>query len=287
MTPEHSEIVHVSDTALMVAACRAQETAREDGLVWDPFAAKLAGERGLAILRALPRWEILCFGIGIRIRFLDELVLEAINVRKVTTVLCLGAGLDSRPWRLPVSENVRWIEADFPAVLEYKDTVMDGYQPKCRLERIPADLNDGESRGPLFRAVGDEPALMITEGLLSYLPTSTVEGIASEAAGTGAIRYWALDLTSRDVERRLRMDSFQSIDRMRAPDRPDGERILEIAARHGWTAVRHLSYIRDALQLAMERMQNDARKTGGTGEMPRTEPPPPGDPSGVHLLGKA
>jgi O-methyltransferase involved in polyketide biosynthesis len=32
------QIQHVSDTALMVAACRALETARGDGLVRDPFA---------------------------------------------------------------------------------------------------------------------------------------------------------------------------------------------------------------------------------------------------------
>ena len=41
-------IQHVSDTALMVAACRALETARADGLVRDPFAERLAGPRGEA-----------------------------------------------------------------------------------------------------------------------------------------------------------------------------------------------------------------------------------------------
>jgi len=39
MAPEApDQIQHVSDTALMVAACRAIETARADGLVRDPFA---------------------------------------------------------------------------------------------------------------------------------------------------------------------------------------------------------------------------------------------------------
>jgi O-methyltransferase involved in polyketide biosynthesis len=36
------EITHVSDTALMVAACRAHETEMEDAFVRDPFAARLA-----------------------------------------------------------------------------------------------------------------------------------------------------------------------------------------------------------------------------------------------------
>ena len=47
-------ITHISDTALMVAACRALETGRPDGFLRDPFAARLAGERGKAIADALP-----------------------------------------------------------------------------------------------------------------------------------------------------------------------------------------------------------------------------------------
>ncbi|MBZ5621004.1 MAG: class I SAM-dependent methyltransferase [Acidobacteriia bacterium] len=54
MSPTEEQIVHVSDTALMVAACRAMETVRPDGLVRDPFAGRLAGARGMAIARALP-----------------------------------------------------------------------------------------------------------------------------------------------------------------------------------------------------------------------------------------
>ena len=47
-----AEIHHVSDTALMVAAARALETAQPNGLINDPYAAKLAGERGMAMVNA-------------------------------------------------------------------------------------------------------------------------------------------------------------------------------------------------------------------------------------------
>ena len=70
------QIQHVSDTALMVASCRAIETARADGLVRDPFAERLAGSRGDAILRGITGWQLMCFGIGVRTRFLDDLVIE-------------------------------------------------------------------------------------------------------------------------------------------------------------------------------------------------------------------
>lgn len=46
------KIEHVSDTALMVAACRTIETELEDGQVRDAFAERLAGERGMAFARS-------------------------------------------------------------------------------------------------------------------------------------------------------------------------------------------------------------------------------------------
>jgi len=67
MAPDSpDQIQHVSDTALMVAACRALETTRPDGLVRDPFAERLAGPRGDAILQGITGWQLMCFGIGVR-----------------------------------------------------------------------------------------------------------------------------------------------------------------------------------------------------------------------------
>jgi O-methyltransferase involved in polyketide biosynthesis len=41
MSSTLGELNHVSDTALMVAACRALETESDEGFVHDPFAARM------------------------------------------------------------------------------------------------------------------------------------------------------------------------------------------------------------------------------------------------------
>jgi O-methyltransferase involved in polyketide biosynthesis len=76
MSSNNGEITHVSDTALMVAACRAHETELEDPFFRDPFAARLAGEHRLVILRALPHSNVVWLGLAARTRFVDELLLE-------------------------------------------------------------------------------------------------------------------------------------------------------------------------------------------------------------------
>ena len=186
-------IKHVSDTALMVAAGRALETESEDGVVHDTFAARLAGEHGMAILRAIPHAELMRFGLGVRCRFLDELLLEALKVERVSIVLSVGCGLDTRPWRLELPPQLRWIEIDFPEMLDYKDGLMGRETPCCHRERLSVDLNDREQRLALYRAAGKEPALMITEGLLMYLPAGTIEALAGEARKESSIAHWISD----------------------------------------------------------------------------------------------
>jgi methyltransferase (TIGR00027 family) len=277
------EIRHVSDTALLVAACRAVETARADGLVRDSFAEELAGERGMAIARSTPRFDIMCFGIGIRSRFLDELVMHAITRRGAGTVLCLGAGLDTRPWRLDLPESLRWIEVDFPDMLDYKTAAMAGHAPKCRLERMPADLNEPSERSAVFAAVGGVPAMMITEGLLMYLPADTVEGLACEVAQTPAIQSWLLDVTSADFARSVQQD-YANVEKVRAESHLDGGQIQGVLERHGWRAVERRSYTLDARAAAPERVTELIRTYAAGGQV---TPPPPNDLSGVYLYGRS
>jgi methyltransferase (TIGR00027 family) len=277
MQPDTHEIAHVSDTALMTAACRALETERPDGLIRDPFAAQLAGERGMAIARALPALDSMCFGIGIRSRFLDELLLDTISVHGVATVLSVGAGLDTRPWRLELPATLRWIEVDFPDMLDYKDAIMAAAAPKCHRVRLSADVNQGSGRESVFAAAGDGPTLMITEGLLMYLPAATIEALAA----TASTSHWILDAASPEMSRRVRMDQYESIENVRATDHLDGLQILDALHRHGWTGLRRFRYGSDVMQFAADRVINMFRNLTPD-QMPK--PLSPDDPSGVHLF---
>jgi methyltransferase (TIGR00027 family) len=273
---------HVSDTALMVAACRALETASPDGLVSDPFAARLAGERGMAMLRGLPQPEMLRFGIGVRSHFVDELVLETLASEPVATVVCVGCGLDTRPWRLELPPDLRWIEADFADMLDYKDSLMASETPRCRLQRLTADVNDAAQRRAIYAAVGSAPALMITEGLLTYLPAATVDAMAAEVWRDSGIAYWMTDIMTTGFAKAIGLSTAQSVRNLQAPDSLQGEQILDVVRQHGWVTAARRSYITD-MAFARERIQRMM------GDRPRVAGPPPGatdDPTGVHRFGR-
>ncbi|HEV2245274.1 MAG TPA: SAM-dependent methyltransferase [Terriglobia bacterium] len=236
------KIEHVSDTALMVAACRAMETAEPEGFIRDPFADRLAGERGMAIARGMPILEWMRFGVGIRAKFIDEILMDTLREGQIKIVLNLGSGLDTRPWRLELPSTLRWVEADFPAMMEYKREKLADARPNCRLEQVPADLSDARQRQKVFETVGAEEALMITEGLLMYLPRAGILELAARAPQASGLRHWLLDVVSEEMLRMSAGANQSEVDELRPKDHLVGQAILDAATENGWTITKKRTY---------------------------------------------
>ena len=249
----------------------------------DPFAGRLAGPRGDAILHSITGWQLMCFGIGVRTRFLDDLVLETITRENIEVVLSVGAGLDTRPWRLDLPQDLRWIEADLPEMLSYKTHAMAAEEPKCHLERVAADVTDPAQRAALFAAAGGVPTLMITEGLLMYLAGAAVEALAADAARHG-IRRWLLDCSSLDLARMMGWDARRSIENVRAAGHLEGAALVDAVRSNGWSQLCFRSYSRDAAEVAAERIAAMIRPYVEKG-IP-VPAPPLKDSSGVYLFGR-
>jgi methyltransferase (TIGR00027 family) len=276
-----SQIEHVSDTALMVAACRAIETGRADGLVRDPLAERLAGERGMAFARSVPFLELMCFVVGVRDRFMDQLLTETVQREQIETVVNLGAGLDTRPWRLDLPPTLRWIEADFPDILDYKSSRLASEKPHPRFEQFPADITTSESRTNLFARVGSGPALMITEGLLMYLPQAVFMALAQEAPRLSGVQRWLLDASSTDSWRRMTAGGWTTaMERLRPADHLAGQALLDAARQNGWEIATARPYRSEvsALPAARIALLLDALKEAGIADRPRD------NVSGVYLL---
>src|ERR1044071_6001750 len=119
-----SQIENISDTARWVAVYRAMETARPDAIFRDPFAAKLAGQKGHEIVDTMKRGRAMAWAMIVRTAVFDELILDRIRSGGVDTVLNLAAGLDARAWRLDVPRSLKWIDVDLPEILEYKTDLL-------------------------------------------------------------------------------------------------------------------------------------------------------------------
>lgn len=193
VNPPPSSLPPVGLTAIGVAAIRAAESVRPDRLFDDPFAAGFARAAGdwrpstgapateeqARSRRRLTSW------ITVRTRFLDEVVLNAC-AGKCRQVVILGAGLDSRAFRLVWPEGTRLWELDLAQVVEFKEQVLraEEWRPRCERIAVPVDLS-GDWGAPLQSAGFDAgaPVAWVAEGLLAYLSAAVRDALVARAAG--------------------------------------------------------------------------------------------------------
>jgi methyltransferase (TIGR00027 family) len=165
----------VASTGLLVAAIRARESASDHPLFTDPYADKLAGDRGRALLNAAiaETGERSTLQIVVRTRFWDEALLRAVRVAE--QVVILAAGMDARAYRLAWPDGTTVYELDQPAVIAAKADLLADDQPRCRRVAIGVDLADDWPAA--LTAAGFDPqtpAAWLIEGLLQYLDKDAV-----------------------------------------------------------------------------------------------------------------
>jgi methyltransferase (TIGR00027 family) len=190
----------------MVAAARAMETHRVDSLARDEFAehfvraAPASSDWPVRIEDAPggdanPLWGRLGRYFGVRTRVLDDRITDSVRAGARQVVL-LGAGLDTRAFRLDLPRGTVVYELDRPDVLAFKRSVLDalGARPKATSRWIAMDLRD-DWAGALL-AAGFSPAaptMWLAEGLLLYLPAAAerqlMANIDQLTGGVGTLAF--------------------------------------------------------------------------------------------------
>lgn len=248
--PGEPLIRDITDTARWVAAIRAQETERSDALFRDPFARRLAGDRGQAIAadmaaRARQNWPM-----PIRTYAFDSLIADHI-ANGGDVVVNLAAGLDARPYRMDFPSTLRWIEVDLPAMFDYKESVLGSETPRCALRRVRLDLSNREARRSLFTELNREGQniLVLTEGLIIYLEPSQVAELSEDLAAQPNIRRWALDLVSPGLRLMLMRQFGTPLEEAKVPFRFSPEEGPGYFAPQGWRLARVMSLFKTAAKL--------------------------------------
>jgi len=195
-----------SRTAEHVALFRALEAARHhDRVFTDPFAARFlpGGYRLVARAATIPavnRWVERYIdrrypagprgSAVVRTRLIDDLTLEAL-ADGARQVVLLGAGYDSRAYRLPAMTRATVFEVDHPATQRAKQRRLHGaVHPRRRahVRLVPADLTVDDLAASL-RAAGFaalERTVVVWEGVTNYLSAPAVDAtIRNLAAVTG------------------------------------------------------------------------------------------------------
>jgi methyltransferase (TIGR00027 family) len=116
----------------------------------------------------------------VRTRFFDDLLTAATWAEQI---VLLGAGMDTRAYRLNLHADTVVFELDDPAVFAAKSNVLGAVAPRCQRREVHADLA-GEWERALLDA-GFDPTrgtVWLAEGLLFYLTESAVGRVLRTSA---------------------------------------------------------------------------------------------------------
>jgi len=235
MTELDSSVRNISDTARWVAYFRARETERPDALFSDPYAERLAGERGFQIANTLPEGNKHEWAWVARTYLFDKFLAAEI-LKGADLVVNLAAGLDARPYRMEVPANLQWIEVDLPEIVSYKNTMLANEKPRCHLERVALDLADVPARREFFASLERRGMriVVMTEGLLIYFSPEEVGSCARDLAAGAHFQSWIVDLASPGQLKLMQRTSGAQLSEAGAAFKfgpPEGPKFF---TPHGW-----------------------------------------------------
>lgn len=247
MSQTESFVRNISDTARWVAVYRARETDRGDALFRDPFARRLAGDRGELIANSMPNAKQGEWAWSIRTLMVDRLVLDQIR-QGTDLVINLAAGLDARPYRLDLPSSLQWVEIDLPEIFDHKEAILANEKPRCRLERQRMDLSDVQKRRELFERLGKQfsKACIICEGLLIYLSAEQVGALAQDLAAVPSFQHWIVDVASPGLLQMIQRGFGKVLAEAGAPLRFAPEEGPEFFKRYGWKTTVTYSMLKEA-----------------------------------------
>lgn len=231
--PEKIKIENVSDTALWVASFRATESCRPDALFKDRFASLLIGEEGKKKGIQIPYADHMYWVLVVRTVAIDRLVESALK-HGVDTVINLGAGLDTRPYRMDLPSDLRWIEVDFPNLIELKNEKLRDEKPVCRLERVALDLTKRNQFRSFLANIseGAKSVLVITEGVIMYLSSEEAGFLAEDLSAHPKIQYWIQDFHNMTL---LKWINFKFRSHLKASPLKFKGDWFPFFANYGWT----------------------------------------------------
>jgi methyltransferase (TIGR00027 family) len=243
-------IRNISDTARWVAIFRAEESERPDAIFHDPFARKLAGERGEQIANAITFTKQNSWSFVARTYLFDEFIKQHVELG-YDMIVNLAAGLDTRPYRMSLPSSLKWIEVDLPEIMDYKQTILKHEKPVCHLQSIRSDLADKNTRVELFKQLNDqcEKALIVSEGLIAYLDEEEAGSLAKDLSARSHFKRWVFDVMSPGLLKMAQKEMGSFLKEANAPLKfapAEGEGFF---LRYGWKSLESRSKLKTAAML--------------------------------------
>jgi methyltransferase (TIGR00027 family) len=161
----------ISKTAFYCCGIRMQDAERSEPVCGDVYAKVFMNAEGVRILEAFKDETNPNASNVARHRIIDDLLRQQLLADPALCVAIIGAGFDSRAFRL---KGGVWIELDEPQVIAYKNERLPVADCDNELHRIPINFSTDSLEEKLSPYSSRSPVTVVIEGVFLYLEEGAI-----------------------------------------------------------------------------------------------------------------
>ena len=184
----------ISLTAFYCCGIRMWDAEREKPICGDVYATKFMNEEGLRVLEKFKDERGPNSSNVARARIIDDLLRDELLVHPDLRIVIIGAGFDSRAYRL---KGGTWVELDEAQVIAYKNERLPVSACDNQLQRIAIDFATDSLEEKLSTIPGGGPVVVVIEGVFMYLEEETIRQLLRTLKKVFPEHKLACDLMTR------------------------------------------------------------------------------------------
>jgi methyltransferase (TIGR00027 family) len=241
----------VSKTAFYCCGVRMQDAESAHPVIGDNYARRLMGKEGMEYWQEFKQFKMPNASNTARACIIDGYVKDLLTAHPDSMVILIGAGLDSRAYRL---KRGTWIEIDELAVIEYKNERLPVLECPNTLERIPINFETEELADKLSPYTTRQNVIFIIEGVLMYLTMAQREALLATITTLFPKHTLFCDLMSKKffdrlggpLHEKLKAQGTSFTDMMDDP--------VSLFLKYGYQQVAQVSTIKKAIELGLSKL---------------------------------
>jgi methyltransferase (TIGR00027 family) len=204
----------ITDTAFYCCGARMLDAAQDQPICGDDYAKLFMCDYGMAVFDRFKTLELSNSSIIVRHRIMDDMLRQLLYANHDLTIVTIGAGFDSRPYRL---NGGHWFELDEPELIAYKDILLPSEHCDNPLHREPIDFAKEDLVDKLLQLPHNGPVVFVLEGVVIYLSENDVQNLLGELDYEFPRHRLMCDLVNREMVDKYGQSLSQTVMEMGAP----------------------------------------------------------------------
>ena len=231
----------ISQTAFYCCGVRMQDAERDKPVCGDVYAKVFMNEDGLRIFEKFKDETGPNLSNVARHRIIDDLLRQELAAHPDLRVVIVGAGFDSRAYRL---KDGTWIELDEPQVIAYKNERLPVADSQNELHRVAIDFSTDSVEDKLspFASRGG-PVVVVIEGVFMYLEQQAIEQLLQTLRRLFPQHKLICDLMTRRFFEKYGRTIHEKLTGMGATFKFTADNPEEIFVKNGYTRVDKISTV--------------------------------------------